>query len=81
KIKRSEEKLTQITGELLEGLYKKRQLGFGGLLKEIRKEMKLDDIENGDLVNTSDEDKPKASKAEIIVAYWNYTKGNYFIKQ
>lgn len=80
-IKRSEEKLTQITGELLEGLYKKRQLGFGGLLKEIRKEMKLDDIENGDLVNTSDEDKPKASKAEIIVAYWNYTKGNYFIKQ
>lgn len=80
-VKRSEEKLTQITGELLEGLYKKRQLGFGGLLKEIRKELQLDDVENGDLVNTSDEDKPKASKAEIIVAYWNYSKGNYFIKQ
>lgn len=80
KIKRSEEKLTQITGELLEGLYKKRQLGFGGLLKDIRKEMQLDDIENGDLVNTSDE-KTETSTAEVIVAYWNYSRGNYFIKQ
>lgn len=80
KIKRSEEKLTQITGELLEGLYKKRQLGFGGLLKEIRKELHLDDIENGDLVNTSDE-KTDPTAGEQIVAYWNYSRGNYFIKQ
>lgn len=79
KLERSEEKLTQITGELLEGLYKKRQLGFGGIFKEIRQEMKLDDIEYGDLVNTSDE-KTDASAGEVIVAYWNYSRGNYFIK-
>lgn len=80
KIKRSEEKLTEITGDLMDGLYKKRQLGFGGILKDIRKELQLDDIENGDLVNTSDE-KTETSTGEVIVAYWNYTKGNYFIKQ
>jgi len=80
-IKRSEEELTKITGELLEGLYKKRQLGFGGIFKEIRKELKLDDIENGDLVNTSDEDKTETSKADEVVAYWNYARANYFIKQ
>ena len=79
-IERSEEKLTQITGELLDGLYKKRQLGFGGLLKELRKELHLDDIENGDLVNTSDE-KTEPTAGEQIVAYWNYARGNYFIKQ
>lgn len=79
KLERSEEKLTQITGELLEGLYKKRQLGFGGIFKEIRQEMKLDDIEYGDLVNTSDE-KVNVSAGEVIVAYWNYSRGNYFIK-
>lgn len=78
-IERSEEKLTQITGELLDGLYKKRQLGFGGLLKELRKELHLDDIENGDLVNTSDE-KIEPTAGEQIVAYWNYSRGNYFIK-
>lgn len=78
-IERSEEKLTQITGELLDGLYKKRQLGFGGLLKELRKELHLDDIETGDLVNTSNE-KTEPTAGEVIVAYWNYSRGNYFIK-
>ncbi|WP_449461255.1 protein rep [Streptococcus suis] len=57
-----------------------RQLGFGGILKDIRKELQLDDIENGDLVNTSDE-KVNSTSGEQIVAYWNYTKANYFIKQ
>lgn len=79
-IERSEEKLTQITGELLDGLYKKRQLGFGGLLKELRKELHLDDIETGDLVNTSNE-KTEPTAGEQIIAYWNYARGNYFIKQ
>lgn len=79
-IKRSEEKITQITGDLLEGLHGIRQLGFGGIFKDIRKELQLDDIENGDLVNTSDEETDP-SKGEQVVAYWNYWKGNYFIKQ
>lgn len=79
-IKRSEEKVTQITGDILEGLHGIRQLGFGGILKDIRKELQLDDIENGDLVNTSDE-KADPTTGEQVVAYWNYTKANYFIKQ
>lgn len=81
KIRRSEDELTKITGEFLEGLRKKRQLGFGGIFKDIRKELQLDDVEDGDLVNTSDDDKTETSKADVIVAYWNYDRGNYFIKQ
>lgn len=80
KIERSEEKLTEITGDLMDGLYKKRQLGFGGIFKDIRKKLHLDDIETGDLVNTSDE-KTDPTTGEIIVAYWNYKKSNYFIKR
>lgn len=79
-IERSEEKLTQITGELMDGLYKKRQLGFGGIFKDIRKKLHLDDIETGDLVNTSDE-KTDPTTGEVIVAYWNFKRGNYFIKR
>lgn len=79
-IKRSEEKITQITGDLLEGLHRIRQLGFGGIFKDIRKKLHLDDIETGDLVNTSNE-KTDPTTGEIIVAYWNYKKVNYFIKK
>lgn len=79
KIERSEELLTQITGELYNGLYKKRQFGFGGTFKEIRQRLHLDDIENGDLVHVSKDDEP-ASNGQRIIAYWNYFRGNYYIK-
>ncbi|MFV8196285.1 protein rep [Streptococcus hyovaginalis] len=67
----------QVVDDLYHGLYRKRQLGFGGLFKVIKKQLELDDIENGDLIHTSD--KNELSEGTKIVAIWNATKQNYFI--
>lgn len=69
----------QVVDDLYNGLYRKRQLGYGGLFKEIKKRLALDDVENGNLVQTSDE-KSDLSDGVKIVAYWNATKQNYFLK-
>lgn len=68
----------QVVDDLYQGLYRKRQLGFGGLFKSIKKQLELDDIENGDLIHTSD--KNELSEGTKIVAIWNATKQNYFLK-
>lgn len=68
----------QVVDDLYQGLYRKRQLGFGGLFKTIKKQLELDDIENGDLIHTSDNND--ISDGTKIVAIWNATKQNYFIK-
>lgn len=70
----------QVVDDLYNGLYRKRQLGYGGLLKTIKKQLALDDAENGDLVHTSD-DKENISKGTEIVAIWNATKQNYYLKK
>lgn len=67
----------QVVDDLYHGLYRKRQLGFGGLFKVIKKQLELDDIENGDLIHTCD--KNELSEGTKIVAIWNATKQNYFI--
>lgn len=48
------------------------------MFKEIKKKLALDDVENGDLVHTTDDSE--ASDGTKIVAIWNATKQNYFIK-
>ncbi|HEM4197465.1 protein rep [Streptococcus suis] len=68
----------QVVDDLYNGLYRKRQLGYGGLFKEIKKKLALDDAENGDLVHTTDDNE--VSDGTKIVAFWNATKQNYFIK-
>lgn len=70
----------QVVDDLYNGLYRKRQLGYGGLFKEIKKQLALDDAENGNLVQTSDEENDLSSGTKIV-AYWNATKQNYFIKK
>ena len=70
----------QVVDDLYNGLYRKRQLGYGGLFKAIKKQLALDDAENGDLVHTSD-DKENISKGTEIVAIWNATKQNYYLKK
>lgn len=69
----------QVVDDLYNGLYRKRQLGYGGLFKKIKKQLQLDDVENGNLVQTSDEENDLSSGTKII-AYWNATKQNYFIR-
>lgn len=70
----------QVVDDLYNGLYRKRQLGYGGLFKTIKKQLALDHAENGDLVHTSD-DKENISKGTEIVAIWNATKQNYYLKK
>lgn len=71
-------KNAQVVDDLYNGLYRKRQLGYGGLFKTIKKKLELDDVENGDLVHTTDDNE--VSEGTKIVAIWNATKQNYFLK-
>lgn len=69
----------QAVNDLYKGLYRKRQLGYGGLFKEIKKQLELDDVESGNLVQTSFEENDLSTGTKII-ACWNATKQNYFIR-
>jgi len=69
----------EVVKDLEEGLYRKRMISYGGLLKEVHKQLNLDDIEDGDLVRVDDEDSEVEEKAYSIVAFWNWEKQNYFI--
>lgn len=71
----------QIVKDLEEGLYRKRLLSYGGLLKEIHKQLNLDDVEDGDLIHTDDEEDEASENAYSIVALWNWERRNYFIKE
>ncbi|MDK6298864.1 hypothetical protein QP156_12635, partial [Staphylococcus caprae] len=59
-----------------------RMLSYGGLLKQKHKILNLDDAEDGNLINTSDEDKTtdEEEKAHSITAIWNFEKQNYYLK-
>lgn len=69
----------RVVDDMLNGLYRKRQIGFGKLFKDIKKELELDDIEDGDLIQTGEE-KDTESTGKEIVAVWNWQRMNYFVK-
>lgn len=57
----------------------KRLIGYGGLLKEIHKELNLGDAENGDLVNVTGEDEVANGTFDVI-AKWHIGLKNYVIQ-
>lgn len=67
-----EERNLQIVQDLEDGLYRKRLLSYGGLLKGIHKELNLDDVEDGNLIHTDENDKEVSDKAYSIIALWNW---------
>lgn len=70
-----------VIDDLETGLYRKRQIGYGLLFKEIRKKLHLEDVEEGDLKNIGEDDEEELSEsARIIYAKWNNERKNYFIK-
>lgn len=77
----NKERNLQIVKDLEEGLYRKRLLSYGGLLKEIHKQFNLDDVEDGDLIHTDDEEDEASENAYSIVALWNWERRNYYIKE
>lgn len=69
-----------VVDHLETGLYRKRQIGYGLLFKEIRKKLQLDDIEDGDLQNIGADEEETSETAQMIFAKWNNMRKNYFIK-
>jgi Plasmid rolling circle replication initiator protein and truncated derivatives len=69
----------QVIDDLYKGLFRKRQLAYGGLFKKIKKELGLDDVENGELVHV-DEETGEIPGGQQLVAVWNWERKNYFIK-
>lgn len=60
------------------GLYRKRLVSFFGLFKTVRAELALDDPEDGDLVNTDNDDESEPETEEVVVAKWdNYYREYY----
>lgn len=72
-----EENLQRVD-DLEKGLKRKRLISFGGIFKEIRKELQMEDVESGDLIKTGSEDE-ELTTGQMIVARWNWERKNYFI--
>lgn len=60
---------------LEQALANTRQFGFGGVLKDIRHDLKLDERED-DLINI-DNEKETESEPEKVTYKWNFKFGNY----
>lgn len=72
----NKEKDTEIVSDLEQGLYRKRMLSYGGLLKKKHKKLNLDDVEEGNLIHTNEDEKNNRGrkKAYSITAIWNFEK-------
>lgn len=78
----NQEKDLEIVSDLEQGLYKKRMISYGGLLKTKHKELNLDNAEDGNLIQTGEEKiSEDEQKANSIMAIWNFEKQNYYLKK
>lgn len=72
----------EVVATLDKALHRKRLVSFGFLFKEIHKQLKLDDTENGDLKKTDNEDELRDDLTDIILRYqWNIGIKNYKLVQ
>ena len=65
--------------DLEKGLKNKRLISFGGIFKEIRKELQLEDVESGDLIKTDSEEDKEPTTGQVIIARWNWQRQNYYL--
>lgn len=70
----------QTVKDLDKALAYKRLISYGGLLKEIHKELQLDDADNGDLIHIDEDSDELANGALDVMAYWHVGLNNYVIK-
>ena len=66
----------KVIDDLYKGLYRKRQIAYGGIFKQIARELRFDDVENGDLI-VVDEETGKITNGTKLVAVWNWERKNY----
>lgn len=70
----------QTVKDLDKALAYKRLISYGGILKEIHKELNLSDAEDGDLIHIDDSDEI-ANGATDVMAYWHVGLNNYVISR
>ncbi|MFG5208185.1 protein rep [Bacillus licheniformis] len=77
----------QVTEDNLDTVYylddalsSRRLIGYGGILKDIHKELNLGDAEEGDLVKIDEENDEVANEVFEVMAYWHPGIKNYIIK-
>lgn len=66
---------------LTHALANRRLIAFGGVFKEVHNQLKLDDIDKGDLVNVEGEDLREDIEYYRKVVMWNFGYSNYYINQ
>lgn len=71
----------QTVKDLDKALAYKRLISYGGLLKEIHKELQLSDAEDGDLIHIDEDSDEVANGAVDVMAYWHVGLNNYVIKK
>lgn len=68
----------EVVATLDKALHRKRLVSFGFLFKEIHRQLKLDDAENGDLKKTDNEEELRNDLTDVILRYqWNIGIKNY----
>lgn len=55
----------------------RRLTAFGGMMRQVHKDLKLDDTENGDLINTDNEIEREDIANMIVFYHWNVGLNNY----
>lgn len=75
------EKLTDEVVKTLDlALHRKRLTSFGFVFKEVHKKLNLDDMEDGDLINTDSDEDLREDLTSIILRYqWNIGVKNYLL--
>lgn len=71
----------QTVKDLDKALAYKRLISYGGLLKEIHKELNLGDAEDGDLIHIDEDSDEVANGAVDVMAYWHVGLNNYVINK
>lgn len=71
----------EVINDLEYALAGTRQISYGGLFKQIKQYLKLEDVDKGDLVHVGNEEysKEQMEAAEEVVAKWDFKKQNYFM--
>lgn len=69
----------QTVKDLDKALAYKRLISYGGLLKEIHKELNLGDAEDGDLVHIDEDSDEVANGAIDVMAYWHVGLKDYVL--
>jgi len=68
-------KVVEVLGQALKG---RRLFAFGGVLKNIAKQLKAEDLGSGDLINISEDAEMREEIADVLILYkWDFGLSDY----